>query len=259
MITEDRKKMHTVQLDKTEEFTAEETRALLDVSAERTKADIDAYVKRAEALEDEPDTKILEMVRAVDKGCITHGEDTKKKAPHGSRSFGRLSRYVAVFLISCISVVTVGAVTSDAFRAKLFNIFVSEETGSVVLESIPEDSPMEGWSDYWYPEYLPEGFKFTAAEDSGLEKIIRFDSIDSDGCIIITIWNSEGHTASYNTEGKEYGNISIGEYDGYYFDDKEDSTCIVTWLTEEQTIMMSAQNVDKGEIIKVAESMVYMK
>ena len=33
MITEDRKKMHTVQLDKTEEFTAEETRALLGVSA----------------------------------------------------------------------------------------------------------------------------------------------------------------------------------------------------------------------------------
>lgn len=259
MITDDRKNMHTLQFDKTEEFTAEEARALLEASAERTKSDIDAYVKRAEALEDEPDCDVLEMVRAADKVRSAQREAAKKNASRGGRGFRRLSRYAAVFLISCISVGAVGAVASDAFRAKLFNIFVSEETGSVVLESIPEDSPMEGWSDYWYPEYLPEGFKFTAAEDPGWEKLIRFDSIDSDGCIIITMWNSEGSTTSYNTEGKEYGSISIGEYDGYYFEDKEDSTCIVTWLTEEQTIQISADYVDKDELIRVAESMVYVK
>ncbi len=162
--------------------------------------------------------------------------------------------------IGCLVVAgTIGVATSDAFKAKLFNVFISEETGSVALESVPEDSPMENWSDYWYPEYIPDGFKFTAAEESNFDKIIRFDSIDSDQYIIISMWNSEGSVTAYNMDGVEYGSISIGEYEGYYFTDEKDGSCIVTWLTEEQTIRIISQYVDKSEIIKVAESMTYVK
>ena len=242
-------------------LTEEEAQTIIKESEKIFRTEIDAYAAKAESITDSPDNDTLKMAKAIDasRNAQAGKSENALKAPRTGHRLNRLSHYAAVF-IACLFVVgTIGAATSDAFRAKLFNVFLSEESDSVTLESVPDDSPMKDWSDYWYPEYLPDGFKFTAAEESDFEKTIRFDSIDSDKSIVISIRNSEGSTASYNTDGTEYGNISIGEYEGYYFTDEEDGSCIVTWLTEEQTIRIISRYVDKSEIIKVAESMIYVK
>ena len=239
----------------------EEAQTIIKESEKILRTEMDAYAEKAEKITDNPDNDILKMAKAIDISRNTKAgkSESTSEAPRTGHRLNRLSHYAAVFIACLLVVGTVGAATSDAFRTKLFNVFLSEESDSVTLESVPDDSPMKDWSDYWYPEYLPEGFKFTSAEESDFEKTIRFDSINSDKSIIISIRNSEGSTASYNTDGTEYGNISIGEYEGYYFTNGEDGSCIVTWLAEEQTIRMVSQYVDKDEIIKVAESMVYVK
>lgn len=239
-----------IELFNNEDHLAEEeAQAFVKESEKILKSEMDANAAKAESLTDSPDREILRMAKAVDAS----GNGQTRCV------FNRFSRYAAVFIGCLVVAGTIGVATSDAFKAKLFNVFISEETGSVALESVPEDSPMENWSDYWYPEYIPDGFKFTAAEESNFDKIIRFDSIDSDQYIIISMWNSEGSVTAYNMDGVEYGSISIGEYEGYYFTDEKDGSCIVTWLTEEQTIRIISQYVDKSEIIKVAESMTYVK
>lgn len=239
-----------IELFNNEDHLAEEeAQAFVKESEKILKSEMDAYAAKAESLTDSPDRELLKMAKAVD--ASGNGQTR--------RGFNRFSRYAAVFIGCLVVAGTIGVATSDAFKAKLFNVFISEETGSVALESVPEDSPMENWSEYWYPEYIPDGFKFTAAEESNFDKVIRFDSIDSDQYIIISMWNSEGSVTAYNMDGVEYGSISIGEYEGYYFTDEKDGSCIVTWLTEEQTIRIISQYVDKSEIIKVAESMTYVK
>ena len=236
-----------IELFNNEDHLAEEeAQAFVKESEKILKSEMDANAAKAESLTDSPDREILRMAKAVDAS----GNGQTRCV------FNRFSRYAAVFIGCLVVAGTIGVATSDAFKAKLFNVFISEETGSVALESVPEDSPMENWSDYWYPEYIPDGFIFTDAEESNTERIIRFDSSNSDAYILISISDGDGTTISLDFSHSEVEGISINSYDGYIAVNDEAKVCNIVWLTETQVIdLYSNGYIIKDELAKMAKEL----
>lgn len=246
MTIKEGKEINIERFNNEDYLAEEEAQAFVKESEKILKSEMDAYAAKAESLTDRPDREILKMAKAVD---VSRNRQTR-------RGINRFSRYAAVFIGCLVVAGTIGVATSDAFKAKLFNVFISEETGSVALESVPEDSPMENWSDYWYPEYIPDGFKFTAAEESNTEKIIRFDSSNSDAYILISISNEDDTVISLDSRHSEVESISINSYDGYIAVNDEAKVCNIVWLTETQVIdLYSNGYVMKDELTKMASEM----
>lgn len=239
-------------------LTEEEAQTIIKESEKIFRTEIDAYAAKAESITDSPDNDTLKMAKAIDasRNAQAGKSENALKAPRTGHRLNRLSHYAAVF-IACLFVVgTIGAATSDAFRAKLFNVFVSEESGSITMESIPDDSPMKDWSDYWYPEYIPDGFIFTDAEESNTERIIRFDSSNSDAYILISISDGDGTTISLDFSHSEVEGISINSYDGYIAVNDEAKVCNIVWLTETQVIdLYSNGYIIKDELAKMANEL----
>ena len=92
----------------------------------------------------------------------THLDREREKSKRRAmwRSIGRIA---AIFLV-CITVAGgIGMGTSEAFRTRVFEFFSSDEESYAGFRSNTEEDMLAGWSDYWYPEYMPDGFIMTYA------------------------------------------------------------------------------------------------
>ena len=67
----------------------------------------------------------------------------------------------------------------EAFRIKVFSFFSNDSDGSVTIRS-EENQLLAGWEDYWYPEYMPDGFELVGAEEDDMGKYMLFESDNSD-------------------------------------------------------------------------------
>ena len=122
-----------------------------------------------------------------------------------------------------------------------------------------EEELLAGWSDYWYPEYMPEGFILDGAEADEIEKAMHFSLVNGDAEIIISAKNSDNRVIEHNIEDTEMEEVNIGYYKGYMFTDKLYNTCDVIWQTDETLIVIFAINyTDKGQILKIAENLKYI-
>lgn len=235
-------------------FTEEELEALADASEESIRAEIDEYKKKVEesplSSSDTPDEEILSMLKNKDK--------SRAKAKKYQK-LNKLTRAAAVFLISVVVVGAVGVGTSEAFRVKVFSIFKNDDTGSVTMINDDEEELLAGWSDYWYPEYMPEGFILDGAEADEFEKVMHFSLVNGDAEIIISVGILDNFVISHNIEDCEMEEVDIGYYKGYIFTDKLYNTCDVIWQTDENLMSIDAISyTDKSEILKIAENLKYM-
>lgn len=235
-------------------FTEEELEALANASEESIRAEIDEYKKKVEesplSSSDTPDEEILSMLKNKDKSRVKAKKYQK---------LNKLTRAAAVFLISFVVVGAIGVGTSEAFRVKVFSIFKNDDTGSVTMINENEEELLAGWSDYWYPEYMPEGFILDGAEADEIEKAMHFSLVNGDAEIIISAKNSDNRVIEHNIEDTEMEEVNIGYYKGYMFTDKLYNTCDVIWQTDETLIVIFAINyTDKGQILKIAENLKYI-
>ena len=235
-------------------FSEEELEMLADASGESIRAEIDEYKKKAEesplSSSEMPDEEILRMLKSKDRSRAK----AKKR-----QKFSKLTRAAAVFLISVVVVGAIGVGTSEAFRVKVFSIFKNDDTGSVTMINENEEELLADWSDYWYPEYMPEGFVLDGAEADEIEKAMHFSLVNGDAEIIISVGILDYFVISHNIEDCEVEEVDIGYYKGYMFTDKLYNTCDVIWQTDENLMSIDAIGyTDKGEILKIAENLKYI-
>lgn len=235
-----------------EKYSSEE---VLKKVAELSKQEIldtdNEYVKKMESADDifaiEPDQKFLEFARDFDE---------KKKRRDRAQSIKRLSQVAAVFLVFIVVTFSVALEASDAFRVRLYSLLFNSENGSVLL-SEEESDLIEDWEDYWYPEFIPEGFNLVDAGADGGQKILLFTS--KDGEAEFRIMEKPLHTSiGVDTDTNSVEEIKIGYYKGYLFDNKKQDCINVFWQTDDrQIVIMASRSVGKETVKQISESLKY--
>lgn len=203
--------------------------------------------ERINILDIKPDPKILNMAREYDK------MQAKKKRIQQRKRFMQIA---AMIMICFVSLSAITLETSDAFRARFYQIFSSEDEGSAALLSQDEYDLIGDWKDYWYPTYLPEGFALQAAEQTELKKIMLFTSKKGEECRINE--NPLDMGMSVDTDYTSIEEVKVGYHNGCIFLNEEYDILSICWSTEDRqiSIEMTGTN-DKDLLLKVAEGMEY--
>ena len=202
--------------------------------------------------------KDLDIPDSIDKWFdeFNQGQRVQMQRDKRKRSMSSFAKRVAIFLLLFVAIggsLTIGV---EAFRLRFFNIlFVDNETHTdlSVLETENEGSIIkkpEGWSNYFYPEYLPFGFDLE--NYSGIEgyRVLHF----GDGKSILSMYERSGETdffSDVDTEGVEPDFFSINGSDAIYVSKNGNST--MAWLKNDTLIKLYGP-ISKEEIIKVAEN-----
>lgn len=211
------------------------------------------YLKRADSIDEifpmlEPDQSFLDFAREYDKKAQKQKTVEKRK---------RILQIAAVFLV-CITTLTAIAVeTSEAFRIRLYSLFFNESEGAMTLLPDQERDLIGEWEDYWYPTYVPEKFQMVGAERNPGERVIVFQSNNQQKSFFITEVSLDaviGHDTDTNTVEE----VHIGYYKGYLFEDVQNESISIFWLTDDRQIVVSATGgMDKETVIKIAEGLEY--
>lgn len=213
------------------------------------------YLKRADSIDEifpmlEPDQSFLEFARAYDKKAKKQRVIDKRK---------RILQVAAVFLV-CITTLTAIAVeTSEAFRVRFYSFFTNETDGSVTLLPEQEQDLIGGWEDYWYPTYVPDGFQMVAAEKRDNESVIVFESNNRKTSFRIMEF-SFNVAISHDTDTNTVEEVRIGYYKGYLFEDVQNESISVYWLTDDRQMEVAATGeMDKETVLKIAERLEFTK
>lgn len=228
-----------------------------DLLREAAEAILQQYAAEMDAMENDPvevpeelDRKILQMAREYD---AKHRQEIWKKR-------GRTAlRTAAVFVAFVLGIGAIGMSTSEAFRMRIFSMFENRNDGAVAFRDDAAYELLKDWTDYWYPEYLPEGYYLlTAEENDDFDKIILFKSTD-DNEIRIYETNSGG-MPEIDKDTNLYEEIYINSETAYLFSDIEQQKYHLLWQTEDCIFRITFSNFDeKEEIIRTADSLKYIK
>ncbi|WP_113676027.1 DUF4367 domain-containing protein [Vallitalea guaymasensis] len=174
----------------------------------------------------------------------------KERVKKLNRRFKKAGCKVAVLLLLVISMGTVLSCTVEAFRIKILNFFIEDnkEYTSVQVKEDEESIP-DSWSNYYYPEYLPQDFRLDKSEIMNDKKILRF--IDGDKFILIT-QSPNGTNYQMDTEDAEADKIVINDYEGLLIEKQENTTII--WHNEECSFNIIS-NIISDELMKVVKSL----
>ncbi|MCI8631099.1 MAG: DUF4367 domain-containing protein, partial [Firmicutes bacterium] len=161
----------------------------------------------------EHDKILLEMAREY---------DAKMRRTVHRRKGKRALRIAAVIAVVIMGLGSIGISASEAFRMRVFSLFENKEDGAVVFRNDTEYELLSGWSDYWYPEYLPDGYYLLTAEESNnMGKFMLFKSVNNDE---IRMYESTSDNAfSVDSDTNVYEKIYINSEEAYIFQDIEDN------------------------------------
>lgn len=223
---------------------------IAEILDEELTADLERYAKMEVEIPLEHDRKILEMARRCDR------ERRRAKRRTACR---KAARVAAVFLVVMLALGGIGISSSEAFRMRVFNLFENKEDGAVVLRSKTDAEILKGWEDYWYPEYLPEGYYLLSAEDDSLTKVLLFKSPDGEEEIKLRE-DRTGVSAAVDMDTNKYEKLNSGDYEIYIFRDTGNSTVLAIWAVGEykmQLYLPDSEDVDT--ICKIADNLQYVE
>lgn len=164
----------------------------------------------------------------------------------------------AVFLLCVIAVSVTFPQTVGAVKKHIFHITADEDEGAISFASDEQMEKLKEWSGYWYPEYLPEGYELAYVDDK-VGKVLSFVSKTTDSMISIRL-NDQPINFSYDKTYAQATEVSINNYQGYVFSDKEDSSVTLLLNTSDDVIQIKMSNTtETGVIIKIAKRLKFIK
>ncbi len=245
--------MRTLKIWKKEYSADEVLKEVAELSKKEMIEKDKEYLKKMESIDEifpmlEPDHSFLEFARAYDKN------EKKRKVTEKRK---RILQIAAVFLV-CITTMTAIAVeTSEAFRVRFYNLFSDETDGAVTLLTEREQEIIGEWEDYWYPTYVPEGFQMVGSERNPGESVMAFQNEDRQKSFYITEVSLDA-VFGHDTDTNALEEIQVGYYKGYLFEDVQNQSIDVYWLTDDRQIMINTTGgMDKEAVIKIAEGLEY--
>jgi len=173
------------------------------------------------------------------------------------RKKNRVKRFVqvAACFIVMFSVITFTVhEVATAMKALFFDVNIDEEGGGIVLKPQKNFDLLNEWDEYYYPEYIPEGFELEVVDDEYGREMI-FMAQDND--IIIEIDEDPLNASiSHDTDTASVENIRINGWDGYLFVDEEHLYVDLILYTDINiTGILMRQSTDKEIVIDIAESL----
>lgn len=195
---------------------------------------IEIAQEEADALEADESAPNPLALRAVERALKR--QDLGRFA---KRTLPRIAQVAAaVVLLFYLALTTVLAVSADA-REKFMTLFVNvtpyySELSLNPIEPTYVTAP-EGWTEKYYPEYIPEGWtldgidKFFADAlylNAAKDKHLRFSVYTEDAAVNI------------NTEGAEISHVSLNGIMSMVAENKKEGFTWVTWSTGDRMIVV---------------------
>lgn len=200
------------------------------------------------------EARILALARKLEKRRLN------KKRDLLIRRYAKTAAVIIVLVSVSFTALMAGA---DALRGKFFDFIFQDsdaymkvipvqtsEPGAEADKNLPED-----WKEVYYPDYLPQGYRFIEANTAGTAKTIIFQNEQKD-TLVLTQEPSDGAEILVDKEGAESGETSIQGNPAFWTVKEGELTLM--W-NEYGILFMLYGPVDLEEMTKVAEHLLYVE
>ena len=170
---------------------------------------------------------------------------------------------IVVLLLVVIITFSTAMVTAVAFRSEVLNFLIQVEEkytsfrlkGNNITSS--EGNLEIGWENSYAPTYIPEGFQVIQNYVSESQKRLVFSNEQVQDSIIIYTESSPSTVLNVDTENASLvETVNINNTSGTAV--KKDEHTSIIWEMD-KLIFMVVGSVGKDELIKIAESVQYLK
>lgn len=161
-----------------------------------------------------------------------------------------IKHFTAAILILCTAALLV-SLTSEAVRNKFLNTImnISDKYTEIQLSETHKDIDL---TDYYLPKYIPAGFTLNNTIQNDTEKILIYNSLDSQ--ITLKQYNSNV-VVNLDTENAKVSEVSINKQYGMLI--LKGGFRTLTWtdkLRDKIFIIITDDNTSGKELKKIAES-----
>lgn len=175
-----------------------------------------------------------------------------------NRKFGKILskviKRVAIYALILISGIVLMTMSVEAFRIKFFNM-ITEVTEKYTTISIKENNKSQAeehiipWKSYFYPEYIPNGYKALNSQKFGDVKIIYFTNDMGDS--IEFSQSPVNPSFQVDTENAKTEEINVTNVKGLLVE--KDGSLSLIWVTDSNTFYIMGK-LGKDDIKSMAES-----
>lgn len=169
-------------------------------------------------------------------------------------------------LIAAIVVTLVGALTVGADWEKVISYiyhdgYYEKKLGyfHVMQEDRPDAVQLESWYDYWFPEYIPEGYRISDSRDEQGVKVIIFQNEDKERIEIYQFYGEK--VLGMDSEGTfDYGVQVNGEQAEAFEKTIGDVTIRnITWIDNNLESFYIRGSLSFDELRRIAESLIFVE
>lgn len=171
------------------------------------------------------------------------------------KKINSLSKRVAIILITLVICITTITFSVEAFRIKVLNFIIDKQERYTSIEvsgkqvENEKGKLLDNWTDFYLPDYVPEGFEIVNAEKYGNIRIIYYEN--KDGVEIEFSQSPNGNNHQLDTENAQIDKIKIKDKEAILIE--KNGLITLLWYNDEDTFNLIGKT-DKNEIIKMAKS-----
>lgn len=168
--------------------------------------------------------------------------------------FGTVGRRVASIVVALLVSATILTASVEALRTPMMRFFArvyETFTQIFVVEDTTDSSVLPPFVPC-APTYVPEGYEVSSVQTVERHQRIRYVN-ESGRRISFTQSRSSNLSIHIDTEGVDYTEIRIGNYEGIIYSNKGANMVVFTDNTYLYTL---SSTIDRAELIKMAESLV---
>jgi hypothetical protein len=174
----------------------------------------------------------------------------KKEAFHKLlHKFKTVSARVSAILFVVIASMVIVTVSVDAIRLKVLNLLVESNDKYLSIRVEESASASIDWKDYYYPAWIPEGFRIKDAKELNNIKIVEFTD-DRDQYIVFT-QAANGTEIQLNTEGGKQREVVINHQTAILSEKPGMSTMF--WNNDETSFCLSS-GLNGDVLVQIAQS-----
>lgn len=168
--------------------------------------------------------------------------------------FGTVGRRVASIVVALLVSATILTASVEALRTPTMRFFArvyETFTQIFVVEDTTDSSVLPPFVPC-APTYVPEGYEVSSVQTVERHQRIRYVN-ESGRRISFTQSRSSNLSIHIDTEGVDYTEIRIGDYEGIIYSNKGTNAVVFTDNTYLYTL---SSTIDRAELIKMAESLI---
>lgn len=198
-------------------------------------------------------SKKMDFPKKLDEWFDEYNTDIRKREKRNKFKINSIIKKIAIFLIILALGAFITTMSVEAYRIRFFNIIteIKEKYTDIEiereLEHSKEDDMLEG--SYFYPSYLPEGYKQSDIKTNEGLSLIYFKNENEE--VIEFLQTDIDPNFQVDTEDADTEEISVNNSTGLLV--IKDDIKTLLWFTESHTFYITGK-LNEKEIILMAEN-----